>query len=1164
MASRRAQPNRQLPQPTTQVVSSPVNTAVRQGKGGAPVAPIAPAKPLGADMQEAQEAQALANAFGGLSQSLQRFGTAVARKEARTKAQERRDAYDTEQEAKEAAELVDLQESMKQQRIVYYNGVNTKQWAHFGAPGFRTDLSKLLGARAARESYNATEWNTWFDTDGAMELGSAGKRYDSQTLELVKAGMGYAGNSGAYQAGFLAQRSKDRYKIVQTHEAKLAAFVKDESKKEAKGRLLDIVQSEEPAHPAAHPKIPPVAAAHGMPGSPNEIGGRSRADQVTDVLDGLRGTILQGEANEFVGSTLVDFMKSASSEDELADIIEVFETTMTGPEDSRTRLADIPAVKTLYRQQQKSIAKIGFTLHKKKLEEDFDAFEEAIEQRIVSSSRGDVVDRHPANVVRDVRDYYDNLPEGERPLYTFSSDDDNLYITPAKSTGLERRTIPLKRLVERGKQERFEEERASIIAEDVNADSRVNPKVLASTATSIRLNVVASDVRSSLGAGVQIESDLDDKGIEVQTFRFRTGFAAYELLKNDPALLKSYGLHEMETHIYEMALLVKNNPALQGAFANDSSDWVHGMVLRISSEIGKGDLHEAAEEDKDLRDLVDRQIGTSGALGIDRDKVYRGALLLKRITNSGTNPLFIKAVIEGFKSNLTAIGPEGSRTLVAKGSVATDILNGTHPDMEISGDHYVNNDQLARYRVARAVENGTPPELLNPGDKAVYDSIPGLVPSRKRAPRRSGSQMGAAEAVAPWKPLPAGDKEARIQQYLSVQKPVSLNEQLTYLAEHIKDAGSTSKGLSETTKALSKSIAVNRNRFGSNDFKVVVTPVPGTNKFRLGFEGVAQGNLISRLYDVGEMSLRDISDFAGARIESTETDRWIPPSKPFDPDPQKWRREKIVDYDTKQPLARRPQRDVLLDDTAWENAPRDVRVARYSFLRNAARNNQTAALVRTSSGRPDPKKTTDAYYDMDAAVAAGMTADETGHWPSRVDQGPEEGLILKDVGHPTFMKTVAGEKKAGMVWYQNTKTGKYHTFKKTPSNRVDIYVKSGEFVKKEPTKREIYAASEKRKHPVSAALKSVQDRLIKEIAFDLYHVKIVTNWEDMPVDKRGVRLDIPDSHRRFAEEARRELEKQASDHLMKARDYSPRAEGDTKRDWLWATNDTVQNWLRGR
>lgn len=49
-------------------------------------------------------------------------------------------------------------------------------------------------------------------------------------------------------------------------------------------------------------------------------------------------------------------------------------------------------------------------------------------------------------------------------------------------------------------------------------------------------------------------------------------------------------------------------------------------------------------------------------------------------------------------------------------------------------------------------------------------------------------------------------------------------------------------------------------------------------------------------------------------------------------------------------------------------------------------------------------------YDYETAKAYGISADETGHWPSRV---PQTGQILKGRKHPTYSKTIAGEKEAG-------------------------------------------------------------------------------------------------------------------------------------------------------
>ena len=68
-------------------------------------------------------------------------------------------------------------------------------------------------------------------------------------------------------------------------------------------------------------------------------------------------------------------------------------------------------------------------------------------------------------------------------------------------------------------------------------------------------------------------------------------------------------------------------------------------------------------------------------------------------------------------------------------------------------------------------------------------------------------------------------------------------------------------------------------------------------------------------------------------------------------------------------------------------------------------------------------------YYMSDAVAAGMTP-EDGHWPSRIDSGPNEGMILKKPDHPTFHKTLKGEKDAGMKWYYRPENERYYTFPK--------------------------------------------------------------------------------------------------------------------------------------
>ena len=65
-------------------------------------------------------------------------------------------------------------------------------------------------------------------------------------------------------------------------------------------------------------------------------------------------------------------------------------------------------------------------------------------------------------------------------------------------------------------------------------------------------------------------------------------------------------------------------------------------------------------------------------------------------------------------------------------------------------------------------------------------------------------------------------------------------------------------------------------------------------------------------------------------------------------------------------------------------------------------------------------------YDHASAKSAGIKPDLTGHWQSR---DPKTGLILKGKNHPTFYKTVAGEKKAGYEIYKG-KNGRYYSRKK--------------------------------------------------------------------------------------------------------------------------------------
>ncbi len=107
----------------------------------------------------------------------------------------------------------------------------------------------------------------------------------------------------------------------------------------------------------------------------------------------------------------------------------------------------------------------------------------------------------------------------------------------------------------------------------------------------------------------------------------------------------------------------------------------------------------------------------------------------------------------------------------------------------------------------------------------------------------------------------------------------------------------------------------------------------------------------------------------------------------------------------------------------------------------AGRYDEAEAMMRTG----DDDAGVD-YY-LDEAVAAGIEP-EDGHWPSRVDKGPNTGLILKKPHHPTFHKTLKGEKAAGMTWYYRPDNGRYYTF-------PDGENPGEEYVEQEPSAEEM-------------------------------------------------------------------------------------------------------------
>lgn len=89
-----------------------------------------------------------------------------------------------------------------------------------------------------------------------------------------------------------------------------------------------------------------------------------------------------------------------------------------------------------------------------------------------------------------------------------------------------------------------------------------------------------------------------------------------------------------------------------------------------------------------------------------------------------------------------------------------------------------------------------------------------------------------------------------------------------------------------------------------------------------------------------------------------------------------------------------------------------------------------APVEQPSEGAFDPEG---GDYDMRGALAAGLAADQTGHWPSR---DPRTGLLLKGRGHPTWPLTEQGERDAGMEIYQQD--GRYYSRPSAQPNPDDV------------------------------------------------------------------------------------------------------------------------------
>ena len=72
-----------------------------------------------------------------------------------------------------------------------------------------------------------------------------------------------------------------------------------------------------------------------------------------------------------------------------------------------------------------------------------------------------------------------------------------------------------------------------------------------------------------------------------------------------------------------------------------------------------------------------------------------------------------------------------------------------------------------------------------------------------------------------------------------------------------------------------------------------------------------------------------------------------------------------------------------------------------------------SALIISTFPTAFPKFDKNNNYDYESAIEARLHPDKTGHWPSHVPSGRNEGLILKHETHPTFYRTIQTEHKHG-------------------------------------------------------------------------------------------------------------------------------------------------------
>jgi len=336
MAKRPQQPQIQIPDVSTSVQATPVNTFVAPGKAGMPTAPVSVPMPVPASNQSVVDMQNLAQSFGMLSNAIGRLGQAEARGDnAMSEWGERQ------------AELVDLEATKKGYGLAFAEGVSKGAIDALEHPAAAAALSKGIMLRLNRDA--DLEMEAGFDEESVSNPNFTDplymeSKFDKQTQEVMdKLPPGIPRSDVAIDT-WIKARSKSRVIFKAKHDKWLSNRAIEDAElslKEGVTREVDETMIMEPAvrfevtNPIKGKSIIEVESEKELEARKLE----SLTATISDQLDGAKGGLFTPKVNnEIVGMFLVDMARESNDPEKAALILKALRSAQTGPLGNRGKL----------------------------------------------------------------------------------------------------------------------------------------------------------------------------------------------------------------------------------------------------------------------------------------------------------------------------------------------------------------------------------------------------------------------------------------------------------------------------------------------------------------------------------------------------------------------------------------------------------------------------------------------------------------------------------------------------------------------------------------------------------------------------------------------------------------------------------------------------------